>query len=372
MHQSDLEAIRRGSVTQQTEGTIDQAKVEAFMGKMVGFLNGASMGFMLSIGHRTGLFDTLAGLPPATSEEIAKAAGLKERYVREWLGAVVTGGIVEYNPVAQTYSLPPEHAGALTRAAGPNNLARIAQQFSINGSVEGKLVDCFRHGGGVTYSEYPGIHEFISEVTGPIFDASLIEVTLPLVNDIIDRLKAGIDVADVGCGAGHAVNLMAGAFPNSRFVGYDFSADGIALAREEAQASRLKNARFEVKDAATLDGTVQFDFITVFDAIHDQVHPARVLKGLYDSLKTGGTFLCVDVAASSKLQDNIGHPLAPFLYSTSTMHCMTVSLAYGGDGLGTAWGEQKALEMLAAAGYKDVEVKRVDGDILNNYYIARK
>src|SRR5215831_21300303 len=179
-------------MTQQTEGTIDQAKAEAFMGKMAGFLNGASMGFMLSIGHRTGLFDTLAGLPPATSEDIAKAAGLHERYVREWLGAVVTGGIVDYNPVAHTYSLPPEHAGALTRAAGPNNLARIAQQFAINGSVEDKLVACFRHGGGVVYAEYPGFQAFVSEVTGPIFDASFIERTLPLVTGLIDRLKAGI------------------------------------------------------------------------------------------------------------------------------------------------------------------------------------
>src|SRR5262249_15597611 len=272
-------AGRRRNMTQQTEGTIDPGKAEAFMGKMAGFLNGASLGFMLSIGHRTCLFDTLAGFPPATAAEISPAAGLNGRYVREWLGAVVTGGIVDYDPAAHTYRLPPEHAGALTRAAGPNNLARIAQQFAIFGSVEGQLVDCFRHGGGVAYAAYPGFHAFVSEVTGPIFDASLIEVTLPLVNGIIDRLKAGIDVADVGCGAGHALNLMARAFPNSRFVGYDFSADGIALAREEAQASRLTNARFEVKDAATLDGTVLFDLITVFDAIHDQVHPARVLKG---------------------------------------------------------------------------------------------
>ena len=357
---------------QHTERTIDQGKAEAFMGKMVSFLNGASMGFMLSIGHRTGLFDTLAQLPPATSEAIAQAAGLNERYVREWLGAVVTGGIVDYDPAAHTYRLPPEHAGALTRAAGPNNLARIAQQFAIFGSVEGKLVDCFRHGGGVAYAEYPGFQAFVSEVTGPIFDASLIERTLPLITGLIDRLKAGIDVADVGCGAGHALNLMAGAFPNSHFVGYDFSADGIALARAEAQARGRLNVRFEVKDVATLDGTVQFDLITVFDAIHDQVYPARVLKGICDSLKTGGTFLCVDVATSSHLQENLGHPLAPFFYSTSTMHCMTVSLAAHGEGLGTAWGEQKALEMLAAAGFKDVEVTRVEGDILNNYYIARK
>jgi ubiquinone/menaquinone biosynthesis C-methylase UbiE len=188
---------------------------------------------------------------------------------------------------------------------------------------------------------------------------------------VVERLKAGIDVADVGCGAGHAINVMAKAFPNSRFTGYDFSAEAIEMGRTEAKALGLANSRFEVKDAATLDASIQVDLLTVFDAIHDQAKPARVLKGIYDALRPDGTFFCADVAASSNLEENVNHPLGPCLYGVSTMHCMTVSLAYGGVGLGTMWGEQKAVEMIREAGFANVRVKKVDGD-LNNYYIAQK
>jgi ubiquinone/menaquinone biosynthesis C-methylase UbiE len=188
----------------------------------------------------------------------------------------------------------------------------------------------------------------------------------------VDRLRDGIDVADVGCGAGHAINVMAREFPNSRFTGYDFSDEGVAIGRREAKEWGLTNATFEVKDVATLDGSKQFDLITVFDAIHDQAQPRRVLKGIYDALKPGGTFLCVDIRASSDLHENIEHPLAPFMYTVSTMHCMTVSLALGGEGLGTVWGEQKARELLNEAGFRDISVATVEGDIMNNYYIARK
>jgi ubiquinone/menaquinone biosynthesis C-methylase UbiE len=205
-----------------------------------------------------------------------------------------------------------------------------------------------------------------------VFDLTLVQTTLPMVDGLVDRLKSGIDVADVGCGAGHAINVMAKAFPNSRFTGYDFSEEGIARGRAEAAEWGLKNARFEVKDAATLDASQQFDLITVFDAIHDQAKPARVLEGISRALKPNGVFLCVDIQADSTHAGNIEHPLAPFLYMVSTFHCMTVSLAYGGDGLGTAWGEQLAKKMLNDAGFKDITVKRVEGDIINNYYIARK
>ncbi len=355
-----------------TTQQLDTTKAEAFAGQMVGLINGASLTFMVSIGHRTGLFDTMAGLRPSTSEQIAQAAGLNERYVREWLGAMVTGRIIEYDVAKGAYRLPPEHAASLTRAAGPGNLGAMAQWFSEMGLVETQIVGCFKTGGGVPYAAYPRFQELMREESAQVFDATLIDVTLPLVPGLVERLQAGIDVADVGCGAGHAVNLMAGAFPHSRFLGYDFSEEGIETGRAEAKTMGLSNARFEVKDAATLDGSAQFDLVTVFDAVHDQARPARVLKGIADSLRTGGVFLCVDIAASSHLHENLDHPLAPFLYTVSTMHCMTVSLAYDGDGLGTVWGEQKARQMLADVGFTDVDVRRVEGDIINNYYIARK
>ncbi len=355
-----------------TTQTLDQAKAEAFGGQMVAMLNGATLALMTSIGHRTGLFDKMAALPSSTSEQVAEATGLNERYVREWLGAMVAGKIIEYDPGAKTYRLPPEHAASLTRAAGPNNLASLFQYTALMGNVEDQIVDCFRNGGGVPYSAYPTFQKLMAEESAQVFDATLIDVTLPLVPGLVERLKSGIDVADVGCGQGHAINLMAKAFPNSRFVGYDFSEDGVAAGRAEANEIGLSNASFEVKDVSSLAETEKYDLITAFDTIHDQAQPRKVLAKISRALKPDGVFLCVDVAASSNLEENLEHPLAPMLYSVSTLHCMTVSLALGGEGLGTVWGEQKARELLTEAGFKRIDVEHVEGDIFNAYYICRK
>lgn len=351
---------------------IDRARAEAFAGRLMGLLNGASLTAMISIGHQTGLFDTMSQLPPSTCEEIARATGLNERYVREWLGAVVTGQIVEYNPTTKTYRLPPEHAAFLTRAAGPNNLAAFTQFFALMGEVEQDVVASFRNGGGVPYERFPRFQQLMAEESAQIFDATLINVTVPLVPGLVEWLRAGIDVADIGCGQGHAVNLMAKEFPNSRFAGYDFSADAIAAARREAQELGLTNVTFEVQDVAVLDKPESFDFITAFDAIHDQAHPRKVLRNIAKALRPEGVFLMVDIAADSEVQNNMAHPLAPMLYAISTMHCMTVSLALNGEGLGTMWGEQKARELLTEAGFNQIDVKRVEGDIFNGYYVCRK
>ena len=351
---------------------IDGAKAEEFAGKMVGVLNGGMLALMTSIGHQTGLFDTIANLPPSTSEEIASSANLNERYVREWLGAMVVGGIVEYDPEQATYHLPPEHAACLTRAAGPDNLATLAQYVPLLGNVEGGILESFRNGGGVPYSAYPRFQELQAEESAQVQDASLIEAILPLVPGLVEHLECAADVADIGCGQGHAVNLMAWAFPNSRFVGYDLSEEGIAAARAEAGRMGLENARFEARDVTAFDAGGRFDLITAFDVIHDLARPAEVLRSIFDALRPGGTFLMVDIAASSHLHENLGHPLGPALYAVSTMHCMTVSLEQGGVGLGTVWGEHKAREMLSEAGFGEVEVKQVEGDFFNNYYVAIK
>ncbi len=356
----------------RTEMTMDQAKAEAFAGQMLGVLNSTALGFMLTIGHDTGLLDKMAELPAATSQDIANAAGLNERYVREWLGAMATGKVVEYDAATRTYRLPPEHAASITRAAGPDNIANTLAFFPELGKVAGKVTDCFRNGGGVPYSEYETFQTQMRNESAMVFDATLVDITLPLVPGIVERLWSGIEVADVGCGAGHAINLMAQAHPASNFTGYDFSEEGTGLGRAEAESMQLTNAAFEVRDAANLGISQQFDFITIFDAVHDQAHPADMLASVYEALKPGGTLLCVDIAASSDLAGNLDHPFGPMLYAISTLHCMTVSLAYGGEGLGTAWGEQKALEMLGAAGFKDVTVHKVEGDPVNNYYICQK
>lgn len=353
-------------------GPPEAEAVEAFADELLGVLNSGALTLMISLGHRSGLFDVMSGLPPADSATIARAAGLHERYVREWLGAMTTGRIVSYDPDTGTYRLPAAHAAMLTRAAGPDNLAAMAQFVPLLARVEGQLLECFEHGGGVPYSEYPEFQRLMAEESAQVFDATLLDVTVPLVPGLPEQLAAGIDVADVGCGSGHAVNLLAEAFPRSRFVGFDFSEEGVAAGTAEAAAKGLRNARFEARDVATLSGPPAFDLVTTFDAVHDQAHPARVLKGIHDILRPGGTYLCVDVKASSEVGGNLDHPLGPFLYSVSCMHCMTVSLALEGEGLGAVWGEERALQMLRDAGFVDIDVHNVEGDILNNYYVARR
>jgi SAM-dependent methyltransferase len=351
---------------------IDTQRAEEFTERVLGIINGGMLSLMISVGHRVRLFDCMAQLQPSSSEAIAAAARLNERYVREWLGAMVVGGIVEYQPEGRTYALPPEHAAALTRAAGTGNMAVQAEYVPLLANVEKQIVACFENGGGVPYSEFGDFQRLMAEESGQVLDAALFDSILPLIDGMTEKLESGIDVADVGCGSGHAINLMAERFPRSRFAGFDFSEEGIAAARAESASRHTKNADFQVRDAAELGGPARFDFITTFDSIHDQAHPDRVLKAVAAMLRLGGTYLCVDIGASSRLEENTEHPLGPLLYTVSCMHCMTVSLAYNGAGLGTVWGEQLALEMLKEAGFSDVKVKRVEGDILNNYYISKK
>jgi len=351
--------------------SVDSTRVQAFAERALAIVNGGLLSLMLSVGHRTGLFDTLATLPPSTSEQIAAAAGLNERYVREWLGAMVMGRIMEYDPAARAYWLPREHAAALTRAAGPDNLAEFAQYVSLLGQVETAIVDVFRKGGGVNYAAFEGFHELMAESSRTTLEATLLTRTLPRVPGLVERLDAGIDVLDVGCGEGVASRMMAQQFPRSRFVGLDFASEAIAAATAEADRAGLTNARFLVQDAASFSAPSSFDFITAFDAIHDQAAPRRVLRQIREALRPAGVLLMVDIGASSHLERNLDNPLAPFLFTVSTMHCMTVSLAQGGEGLGACWGEEKARELLAEAGFGSIEVSHVDGDPLNVYYVCR-
>ena len=189
---------------------------------------------------------------------------------------------------------------------------------------------------------------------------------------LTDRLAEGIDVMDVGCGSGRALSLLARKFPNSRFVGYDFSEEAISRARAEAEERGARNVRFEVRDVADLGEEDKYDLVTTFDAVHDQAKPAAVLRGIAAALRGDGVCLMQDIAGSSYLQNNMDHPLGPFMYTVSTMHCMTVSLAQGGEGLGTTWGEEKATEMLKDAGFGEVEVKRLPHDFQNSYYVAKQ
>jgi winged helix-turn-helix protein/methyltransferase family protein len=263
----------------------DKTKAELFATKLLEILNGGCLALMISIGHKTGLFDVLSRLhAPSTSEEISKASNLNERYVREWLGAMVVGGIVNYELDNKRYFLPPEHAAFTTRAAGIDNIALFLQYVSLLGLVEDKVVKCFMKGGGVPYSEYQSFQTLQAEETSRIFNSRLIDQILPLAGeDLIQKLTNGANVLDVGCGRGHALNLMAESFPNSKFFGYDISKEGIDAGTKESKEMSLTNAEFVIKDIASFDDKGKFDIITAFDTIHDQAHPSITLKNIYNA-----------------------------------------------------------------------------------------
>ncbi|MDJ0866091.1 MAG: methyltransferase domain-containing protein [Myxococcota bacterium] len=350
----------------------DTSRVEAFAETLAGVLNGGALSLMISIGHRTGLFDTMARLPARASMEIAAEAGLSERYVREWLGAMVTGGIVDYDPETRCYGLPPEHAALLTRAASPSNMAATMQWVSVLAGVEDRIVECFTRGGGVPYEAFDRFHDVMAEESAQTVVAVLVDAILPLVEGLPQALDRGIDVLDVGCGAGRALNHMARAFPASRFTGYDLAPEAIETARAEAERARLGNVRFEARDVTALEGATEFDLITAFDAIHDQARPDAVLRGIAGALRADGAFLMQDIAGTSHVERDAEQPLSPFLYTISCMHCMTVSLASDGAGLGAMWGEATARRMLGEAGFGAVDVRTLPHDDLNYYYVARK
>ncbi len=353
----------------------DETRAEAFAERLVNTLNSGALALMVSIGHRTGLFDALVGMAPATSSEIAERAGLDERYVREWLGAMTVGDIVVQDPDTGAYHLPGEHAASLCRSSPTDNVAVFAQYIPLLGSVEDDIVHCFRHGGGVPYERFARFHEVMAEDSGQSVVPALETHILPLVPGLRERLEQGIRVLDVGCGRGKALNKLACLFPNSRFTGYDFSREAIDFATAQARESGTGNVRFEVRDAAGLgEGGAErgaFDLVTTFDAVHDQKDPLAVLRGIRTVLADGGVYLAQDIKGSSHHHADRDHPIGPLLYTISCMHCMTVSLAQEGEGLGAMWGKEKALEYFNAAGFGEIEVHELDHDFQNYWYVCR-
>ncbi len=350
-------------------------RFEVFSSSLIDMLNKGSLSIMTSIGHRSGLFDAMSEMDFTTSEEIAKKSHLNERYVREWLGAMVTGGVVEYDPQKKAYYLPKEHAACLTRKAGADNIAVFTQYMSVMGEVEDDILECFKNGGGVPYSKFHRFHEVMAEDSGQSVLSSLESHILPLVPGLTEKLEAGIKMLDVGCGSGRILNRLASLFPKSAFTGMDLSNEAISKGIAEAKEKGLKNVTFIVKDLSDFEDTApenEFDFITTFDAIHDQGKPLSVLRGIHRALKPDGVYLMQDISGTSRLEEDVTHPIGTFLYTISCMHCMTVSLAQNGEGLGAMWGEETTREYLQRAGFSSIKTNKLSHDIQNNWYTITK
>jgi SAM-dependent methyltransferase len=353
------------------ETRFDCARAGRFAERLMTSLDGAALGLLISVGHRTGLFDVLRGLAPATPAEVATRAGLFERYVREWLGAMATAGVVEHDPAAGTFVLPAEHAALLTRVARPNNLAAAFQWIPLLGAVEDEVVNCFERGGGVAASAYERFHAVRAEESDQSVVAGLVERMLPLVPGLPAALARGREVLDVGCGSGRALCRMAEAFPQSRFTGIDCAPGAIAAARAFAREQGLANVDFRHADAAAFEAADAFDLITAFAAIHRQARPALVLRRIAAALRPEGSFLMQEYAGAGEVGEE-RRPLGTFLYSLSCLQSLPVTLAAGGAGLGAMSGERTARAMLAEAGFGSVAVRTLPHDPVHLYYVARK
>jgi ubiquinone/menaquinone biosynthesis C-methylase UbiE len=356
---------------------------DRFARRMADILNHGALNLAMAIGYRTRLFDVMDRLDkPRTAAEIAAAAGLDARYVREWLAVMVTGEVVELTEEedgVERYHLPAAHAAILTRRAGSANLGVYTQEMPLlTGIALEAVVERFSTGDGIPYASYPRFQQFMTELADAKHRQMLVSRFLPSVDDgrILAQLKTGIRVCDLGCGEGVALMLMAEAYPASRFTGVDICAESIAHAREAARRRRLTNVEWICCDAVRLgeDANMarRFDYITAFDAIHDQTRPLDALRSVHAMLRPAGGFSMVDIAANSRLAANREHPMGPFLYAVSLMHCMPVGLADGGMGLGMMWGRQRAAAMLREAGFSSVEVAAIPDDAFNLHFFCRK
>jgi 2-polyprenyl-3-methyl-5-hydroxy-6-metoxy-1,4-benzoquinol methylase len=358
------------TTTEMTADTgFDPAKAEAFGGQLMGVLGGGLLSLMVDIGHRTGLF-AAAAQGWATSEQLAGRAGLTERYVREWLGAMAGSGIVEYDERAGTFRLPPEHAALLV---SPTGMAPLAVITTILAKHVTQVAQAFEEGGGVPYAAFGAEFTDAWDAVGRgVFDTMLVGAYLPLAPGLADALTAGVRVADIACGTGHALIVLARAFPASTFTGYDLDEHAIARARAEAAGAGLTNVSFEVTDVARLAGSDRFEVVFVFDAIHDQARPDEVLARIADVLVPGGLLFMREPHGADTLAGNLANPQAAILYSVSTLHCLTVSLAHGGAGIGTIFSEPRARRMLAEAGFGEPEIQPAPGVPFGAVYLARK
>jgi SAM-dependent methyltransferase len=333
-------------------------------------VTGAATLGVIGVGDRTGLCATLAGAGALTLEQITERSGLQERYLREALAALAAAGIVLYRGRDETYELPEEHAACLADEASPYFMGGWTQIVPSILNAVPKVAAAARHGGGVAYAEFGrDMVEGIDRANSPGMRILLTRKWLPAMPDVLERLHAGIRVADVGCGSGTAAITIGTAFPNSTVTGFDPDASSIDRARGAVEKTTLANVSFEILGAESLPIDPGFDLVVSFDTIHDMVNPQAVLRRIREVLPLDGTYLMVEPAAGDTLEENL-NPQGALAYAMSTLHCMTVSLAHGGAGLGAAMGSKTAEYMCRAAGF--TRFRRLDiENPFNAFYEVR-
>lgn len=356
--------------------------MEDFSDRLVTILNHGALNLAVAIGYSNGIFDAMDEQNRSLSlGELSSASGLDARYLKEWLGIMVTGGIVELgvnDDGGDSFLLPRDHADLLCRRAGSNNLGVYTQEIPLlTTCAMGAVMEGFKTGNGIPYANYPEFQAFMTQLADAKHEQVLLDEFLPSVDEgrIVARLGSGIRACDLGCGQGVALNIMARAFPDSEFTGIDIDAAAVETARTSARELGLTNVVYLVQDAAAVrdkkDLENRFDYVTAFDAIHDQTHPFAALQGVLYMLKPGGAFSMIDIKAASGIAGNMDHPMAPFLYTVSLMHCMPVGLDDNGRGLGMMWGKEQALDLLGEAGFSLASIAEIPNDPFNLHFFCR-
>jgi SAM-dependent methyltransferase len=348
---------------------IDHAKLEQFLGQVVGELGAAMNAALVLIGEKLGLYKAMAGAGPMTAAELAAKTNTDERYVREWLSAQAAGGYVTYDPAKQAFELPNEQAFALAVEDSP---AYLPGAFHIVSSMlkdEPKLVEAFRTGDGVGWDEHDvSLFEGTEKFFRPNYAANLVHSWIPSLSGIEDRLKRGARVADVGCGHGASTVLMAQAYPNSQFVGFDYHGPSVGWARRAAAKAGLSNATFEVAKAKDFHGA-KYDLVAFFDCLHDMGDPVGAARHVYEMLNPDGVWMIVEPFAHDRLEDNLT-PYGRLAYSASTMICTPASRAQEvGLCLGAQAGEARMRKVVMDGGF--TRFRRAAETPFNLVYEAR-
>ncbi|MDK1494425.1 class I SAM-dependent methyltransferase [Sinorhizobium sp. 7-81] len=331
---------------------IDQAKLDALVSRAIGDLSAGYGGVMVSLGNRLGLYKAMAGAGPLTSNELASRAGCAERYVREWLGSQVAGGYVTYHAVSGTYELSPEQALVLAEEDSP---VFIPNAWSVPASMwsdEQKAVEAFRSGTGIPWGDHDGrLYCGVAAFYRNAYKASLVAEWLPALDGVVEKLRAGARVADVGCGHGHSTVLMAKAFPASRFRGFDTHPESVAEARKvAAEAGVSDRVTFATARADNYPGA-DYDLICFFDCLHDMGDPVAAAAHAAKALAGEGTVMLVEPFASDQVEDNIS-PVARIYYAASTTICCAHAISDGGHlVLGAQAGEARLADVFRKAGF---------------------
>jgi SAM-dependent methyltransferase len=334
---------------------IDQEKLDALVTKAVSELAAGYGGVMIGIGRQLGLYRAMVGAGPMTSEAVARAAGCAERYVREWLNGQAAGGYVVYHPGSRTYELTAEQAMVLADETSPVFMSAVWEIVAAAWADEAKTMEAIRTGRGVNWGEHGGrLHCGVAAFYRNGYRASLVADWLPALDGVVAKLQAGARVADVGCGHGHSTLLMAEAFPNARFVGFDTHGNSIAeaqaLAREAGLADRVEFVQADAKDP--LPGV--FDLICFFDCLHDLGHPVEAARRAREALAPDGTLMLVEPYASDKVEENL-NPVGRIYYTGSTWLCCAHAISEEGTHvLGAQAGEARLAQVCREAGFSRV------------------